>query len=631
MKKTVFLSAAFMLFAHITMAQVFSSSFENWTNNTPDGWMGSATHTTSLTVTQSSDAQQGSSSCQLTTSGTAHRRFTTQPVAVTAGTVYSVSFYLKGAGEIRTGLVNAPYGTNDYQAYNPYIQATGTWTQQTQQITASVTGDAQFIFSVINSAAPNHIMIDNVVISTSTVSLVPIYDIQYTTAANGASPLVGQTVTTAGVVTGVYTSGNNNGYFIQDAPGAWNGIHVFQGTNTNLPAIGNQVQVTGSVVEFNGLTQLTGVTTAVLNPSVAQPTPVDITTLQLATQEQWEGVLVRVVDATCTEQNSGFGMWRINDGTGDAKVHNLMMNFTPVLNNTYTIVGVVNYAFEEYRICPRNLNDINGGTIGTQEVTIQQIQSTTATDGASPFAGQTVTTRGIVTAIWPTQGFFIQNGSGPWSGIFVFNTTINPAMGDSIKVTGNVFEYFGLTQLTSIAQHEIISTGNALPAPTVISTQAANTEQYESVLVRVENAICTNANAGFGMFKLNNSSADMLVDDDVFAYAAILGNGYNAQGIMWFSFSEFKMLPRMASDIQLIGSASLENSALEQVVVYPNPAQQSIFVANHEGAISILDVQGRTVKTQTISAVNNEINIETLESGVYFLTVNGQSVRFVKK
>jgi hypothetical protein len=265
------------------------------------------------------------------------------------------------------------------------------------------------------------------------------------------------------------------------------------------------------------------------------------------------------------------------------------------------------------------------------EVTIYEIQFTTAMDGASPLAGQTVSTSGIVTATWPDEGFFIQDVTGPWNGIFVFNTAINPAMGDLIALTGNVVEFFGLTQLSSISSHQIVSSNNTLPAPAVISSQAANSEQYESVLVRVENAICTNPDAGFGMFRLNNSSADVLVDDDLYDYNAVLGNGYSAQGVMWFSFSEYKMLPRMASDIELVGFASTEALNLEAVVLYPNPAETTISFSNYEGAITILDAQGRTIQTASVNASNAELNIANLNAGVYFVVAKNQTIRFVKK
>ncbi|WP_220034432.1 ExeM/NucH family extracellular endonuclease [Curtobacterium sp. MCPF17_047] len=81
------------------------------------------------------------------------------------------------------------------------------------------------------------------------------------------SPLVGSTVTTSGVVTAVYATGGLNGYTIQ-TPGtggattlaartASDGLYVYSAATAGLVAIGDHVQVTGTVSEFNGLTELT--------------------------------------------------------------------------------------------------------------------------------------------------------------------------------------------------------------------------------------------------------------------------------------------------------------------------------------------------------------------------------------
>lgn len=83
------------------------------------------------------------------------------------------------------------------------------------------------------------------------VALTPIHDIQ---GPGNSSPIVGASVSTRGVVTGV----KNNGFFIQEPdatvdadPASSEGIFVF--TNSTLPAaaaVGNLVQVTATVVEF---------------------------------------------------------------------------------------------------------------------------------------------------------------------------------------------------------------------------------------------------------------------------------------------------------------------------------------------------------------------------------------------
>ncbi|GEL99650.1 ExeM/NucH family extracellular endonuclease [Cellulomonas terrae] len=80
------------------------------------------------------------------------------------------------------------------------------------------------------------------------------------------SPLAGQTVTTDGVVTAAYPTGGFNGYVIQtpgtggatDAtPGASDAVFVFSSATAGAVAIGDHVQVTGVVSEFNGLTEIT--------------------------------------------------------------------------------------------------------------------------------------------------------------------------------------------------------------------------------------------------------------------------------------------------------------------------------------------------------------------------------------
>ena len=88
-------------------------------------------------------------------------------------------------------------------------------------------------------------------IANDDVSLTPIASIQ---GSGASSPLVGASVTTRGVVTGVKT----NGFFIQEPdasadadPATSEGVFVF--TSAAPPAaaaVGNRVQVTGTVAEF---------------------------------------------------------------------------------------------------------------------------------------------------------------------------------------------------------------------------------------------------------------------------------------------------------------------------------------------------------------------------------------------
>ena len=128
---------------------------------------------------------------------------------------------------------------------------------------------------------------------------------------------------------------------------------------------------------------------------------------------------------------------------------------------------------------------------------IAQIQGT---EDASPLVDATVTTEGVVTAVYDEggkNGFYLQTaGTGQTAknpgdasdGIFVFlgDRHDYPAIGASVRVTGSVSEYYSVTQITATA---IDTLDTPLAAPTAIQIDtlpagAAAREPYEGMLVR---------------------------------------------------------------------------------------------------------------------------------------------------
>lgn len=76
------------------------------------------------------------------------------------------------------------------------------------------------------------------------------------------SPLVGKTVVTQGVVTAAYPTGGYNGFYIEtpgdpDTPGASDAVFVYGSAATAKVAVGDSVEVTGEVSEFNQTTEIT--------------------------------------------------------------------------------------------------------------------------------------------------------------------------------------------------------------------------------------------------------------------------------------------------------------------------------------------------------------------------------------
>ncbi|MFZ1686151.1 MAG: T9SS type A sorting domain-containing protein [Flavobacteriales bacterium] len=356
MKRTLLL-AAFAAALNANAQTLVATSFENWTGTVPDGWSGSKTTFAPDSVQQATvNITYGSYAVRLVNNSTSHKRFTTQPQTVVDGTAYNISWYMRGQGQVRTGLFDGrPGGSSGYATYNSYVAAGASWVQSTQQVVAANdTVGAEFILSVLSSSGVGVVEIDSVRIWVGTVNpptISSIYDIQYTTLPNGDSPLLGQQAITGGRVTATSATG----YALQAGSGPWSGIFVF---DTNAPDIGDSVTFTAAVQENFNMTQLMGVTGfAVVSSGNAIITD-NISTLQGA-GEEWEGCLVKVSNADCTVAPDAFGQWTVNDGTGAILVDDIWYPYTPAVGTNYDVTGIAWYSFAERKIEPRDVNDVS--------------------------------------------------------------------------------------------------------------------------------------------------------------------------------------------------------------------------------------------------------------------------------
>ncbi|MEG1555520.1 MAG: chitobiase/beta-hexosaminidase C-terminal domain-containing protein, partial [Bacteroidales bacterium] len=148
---------------------ICNGSFETWTNdNTPTCWKGSKTNLAAANIVKySAAAEEGLYSCQLINATTSHKRFSSQAISVTQGQAYTISFWMRGSGQIRTALYDGRTASSGYSNYTPYDTInTTTFINRVDTIVAdNTTSVAELIFSVVNTSATNdHIQIDNVVV-----------------------------------------------------------------------------------------------------------------------------------------------------------------------------------------------------------------------------------------------------------------------------------------------------------------------------------------------------------------------------------------------------------------------------------------------------------------------------------
>ncbi len=67
--------------------------------------------------------------------------------------------------------------------------------------------------------------------------------------------------------------------------------------------------------------------------------------------------------------------------------------------------------------------------------------------------------------------------------------------------------------------------------------------------------------------------------------------------------------------------AGLEETEDADIAVYPNPARTTLTVEANETIrqIRLLDVSGQVIKLIEVNALNHNINVEDLNTGIYFV------------
>ena len=201
------------------------------------------------------------------------------------------------------------------------------------------------------------------------------------------------------------------------------------------------------------------------------------------------------------------------------------------------------------------------------DVSISEIQFTLdAGDGTypSPLAGQTVTTGGIVTATDFSNGrYFISSSEGgAWNGIYVYDDSHSPTIGDSLYFHAEVYEYHGFTELKSLSNFSTVSSGNLPPSAFQTSTSdIAGEEAYESVLVEVNNVGVTSGYDSYDEWRISDGSGECIVSNEIFNLADLdvsLITAYpfsTVRGVVAYSWGEFRLHPRNIEDIQAMPDA----------------------------------------------------------------------------
>lgn len=236
----------------------------------------------------------------------------------------------------------------------------------------------------------------------------------------------------------------------------------------------------------------------------------------------------------------------------------------------------------------------------------------------------------------------------PWSGMWAFFGSTAPALtvGDRITITeAAINERFDVTQIQNIV-FSVGGGGSPYPYKELTtdllagSAGSGTAEQHEGMMVRFNNVVIVNPDAGFGEWTFASQSAptaalgaDDLSNEIPVDFNAMFAAGQGRafmQGAMYFSFGAYKLVPITPTDVGMITSSteSGPNAGAARIAsIAPNPTTGTARVRFEldrpgEARLSVYDVMGREVAvlaTGTFAADAHEamVDVSALASGVY--------------
>jgi hypothetical protein len=257
------------------------------------------------------------------------------------------------------------------------------------------------------------------------VGLTAISVIQQVDIGDDSSYVAGQVKNITGVVTAARGTYSDNMFVVQQGSGTWSGIHVYDPSYSVPAAVGDSVILSGRVQEYYNLTELylfTDCYTEVSSGNPVYETLVPTSEINSGSiyAESWEGVLVRVDSVTVTNGDLGYGEWEINDGSGPCIVDDAAYYaYQPKTGHTIESVwGVVDYAYNFYKIQPRGNDDIVGA------LTV----STVRYAPHAPTTTDEVTVSALVNTGFPIEYVYVYHNI---DGGAVFDSTLMTAVDDT--------------------------------------------------------------------------------------------------------------------------------------------------------------------------------------------------------
>lgn len=393
--------------------------------------------------------------------------------------------------------------------------------------------------------------------------------------ASGVADSLGTSKWIKGIVTTIDFDGNGGySFYVSDSTDGINIYNYADKSGYTSPMMGDSLILHGDVAQYNGLTELFVDSIYYIAGGYTLPTPTVVTALDESTESELITLVgFDLVDPTQWPSTGSSANVDITNGTDTLTMRidsDTDIDGSPAPAGTFDVTGVGSQYdnsspyTEGYQIFPRMLTDIfEYPYIPTY--TIGQVDGIDA-DGVPDSLNVYCKVEGIVMGV-DMQGsatavsFTVHDGTdgmGTYSSVATA-ASYNVTEGDEVRIIGSIGHFNGLLQmyLDSVV---VLSTGNSLQSPTVVTSLGENTE---SELIKFENATMVDptqwgsGSSGYTIDITNGTDTIVMrIDADVDLYGTTAPTGaFDVVGVGgqydWSAPHDegYQLLPRYIADI----------------------------------------------------------------------------------
>jgi len=502
----------------------------------------------------------------------------------------------------------------------------------------------------------------------------------YSTSPSPADTVFHFTVPSQGTVVnyirGVIINANNEGVFGNQLP------YVI------VPLYPNDISLGGVPPQLSGPTKIPGV------PTPSDSVSVNVT-IQSTTTVTNASVYYRINGGSFINRSMSLAGGNIYttklpptalnnlveyyySATNTSGLTRLLPADTSISKLFYKVKASDSLSIQDVQYCPNN-----GGHSGFENAIVRGIEGIVTADTID-FYNYACGSDCIGGTVSNPARVIIQNGTGPFSGIWIAGSATDQLRkGQRVRVRGTVTYTYGMTEIMTATPSDvqILSSGNPLPAAQILPASVlanyksggdTTIKKWESVFVRLNTPVwitCIQANVGVACFShqpyrdstFRRNYGELTVIDNSNVEARILlaggrhgysnnwdGHGYDTgktlltqndsisfvQGILYYAFSNYKIAPRMHSDLGTVIPVGIKNisgvvNTFKLNQNYPNPFNPVTRISfslpmYSKVSVKVYDVMGRLIQTLANENMNAgsfliDFNGSELASGVYFV------------